>query len=228
MDQSEKEKHLASLRKFKLPAGFSSRAAAKTTIKNLRKGMGRLVSEDEKMLADLDGLLATAAFGLAAENEITLGMIKPKANEGIGLPSDDDAAAQAIIAAIGVENVALQFHTLLAENQVARLYGEETMIRLWKTESEKPGKPPVARVLLDSIISDPVTIILVSRMGGGAVEWLKEKVGKTRPSEANPESIRGRHGRDDMLPNNLIHRSDTAKDALAEIKAFRSIVNDFI
>ena len=193
MDQSKKERYLLDLRNYKAPESFSSRKTAKVTIERLRKREATLAPKDIHLLEDLDNLLSTAAFGLASENELTFAMIKPRANEGIGLPADDDEAVQAIIVEIGKDNVALQFHTLLDTSQSEKLYGPETIARLWKTESEKPGIP-VARVLLEFITSDPVTMMLVSRPTGGAGEWLKEKVGKTRPSQASPDSIRGRAG----------------------------------
>lgn len=225
MDQTEKQKFLARLRSYDSPRGFSSRSAAKTTVEGLRRGE-KLMAEDIRQLESLRDLLATAALGLAAEGEMTFGMIKPRVNEGIGLPPDDDTAAQALIALIGEENVLLRFHALLDESQVGRLYGAEAMERLWKTESEH-GKP-VAQVLLEFIPSDAVTMTLVHHGEENAVNWLKKVVGATRPSQAHPDSIRGSHGRDDLMPNNLVHRSGSKEEAIAEIAAFQSIIQDLI
>lgn len=215
------------MREYQAPVGFSSRKVAKTTIESLRKGETTLTPEDVRLLGELDNLLATAAFGLASENEITFAMIKPKANEGIGLPADDDEAAQAIIAEIGKDNVALQFHALLNLAQGEELYGAETIARLWKTDSEITGIP-VAEILFNYITSDSVTMLLVSRPNDDPVNWLMEKVGATKPSRADPNSIRGRYGRDEMLPNNLIHRSDSIGSVIREINGFQLIVRDFI
>ena len=228
MDKSEKEKFLAALRDYQPPTGFSSRAAAKVTVESLRLGKKVFVPEDIERLESLDGLLAAAVLGqLVNDNEITLGMVKPGANEGIGLPDNDDEAAQAIVAAIGIRNVPLQFHTLLDESQAERFYGEATTARLRNIPSEVPGVS-VAERHLNFIISDPVTMMLVSRPGGGAVEWLKEIVGATLPSQAHSNSIRGRHATDNMLPNNLVHRSDTPDDVLREISGFKSIIQELL
>ncbi|MBI2309360.1 hypothetical protein HYU89_00490 [Candidatus Collierbacteria bacterium] len=228
MDKSEKEKFLDALRGYEPPTGFSSRAAAKLTVEKLRGDEKVFVPEDIERLESLDGLLAAAVLGqLVNDNEMTLGMIKPRTNEGIGLPDTDDEAALAIIDAIGLEKVPLQFHTLLDESQTKRFYGEETIARLSQIPSEVAGES-VAEGYLRFITSDPVTMMLASRSAGGAVEWLKEIVGATRPSQARPDSIRGRHARDSMLPNNLIHRSDTPIDAMREIEAFRSIVGELL
>ncbi|KKU06580.1 MAG: hypothetical protein UX10_C0028G0008 [Candidatus Magasanikbacteria bacterium GW2011_GWA2_45_39] len=228
MNQSEKEEFLASLRDYTPPIGFSSRAAAKITVRNLRGGAGKLEQPDREKLTELDGLLAAAILGqLVNGDEMTLGMIKPRANEGIGLPDDDDEAARAIVAAIGVDIVPLQFHALLDETQTERFYGEETIARLSRIPSEVVGES-VAKRYLRFITSDPVTMMLVSRPESGAVEWLKKIVGVTRPSQARPDSIRGRYAKDSMMPNNLMHRSDTPIDAMREIEAFRSIVGELL
>lgn len=227
MNQLEKEKHLARLKKFQPPKGFSSRAAARTTVTKLRQGEKVLTPEDVGKLNDLDGLLVTAALGLAAENEMTLGMIKPGVNEGIGLPADDDEAAQAIVAAVGVENVALLFYTLMNRVQAENFYGNETVARLEKIPSETPGLT-VAESHLRFIISGPISMILISRPEGDATGWWREKMGATRPSQAHPDSIRGKHATDKMMPNNLVHGSANPKEAATEIAAFQSIVEDLI
>lgn len=226
MDQAEKDRHLASLKSFRPPEGFSSRAAAKVTVAKLRQGEKVLTPEDVGKLSDLGGLLATAAFGLAAENEITLGMIKPRVNEGIGLPYDDDEAAQTIITTIGVENVALVFHTLFDRPQAENFYGRETIARLQLITSETPGLT-VAESHLQFITSDPLSVLLISRQED-ASGWWREKMGATRPSQAHPESIRGHHATDNMMPNNLVHGSANPQEAAAEIASFKSIVRDLI
>lgn len=226
MAQTKKSEYLTKLRNFTPPEKFSSRARAKDTIIKLRQGTDSLLPEDKEKLDELDGLLAAAILGeLVDNNEITFGMIKPRANQGIGLPDDDDLAAQTIISAIGTENVPLRFHTLIESRQAEKLYGKESIDRLWSVESEVPGVP-VAKVLLEFITSEPVTMMLVERPEKDAVEWLAEKVGKTKPSQADPNSIRGKYGRDELLPNNLVHRSDSKGSVLKEIKAMRSIIGD--
>lgn len=228
MDQSEKTGYLSKLRNYRSPDGFSSRTRAGVTVENLRSGKDRLTLTDKPRIDELDGLLAAAVLGqLVTDDEMTLGMVKPRANEGRGLPDDDDAAAQAIIDDMGVGNVCLLFHTLMDRAQAENFYGEETLTRLGQVPSGIPGVT-VAESHLRFITSDPISVMLISRPEGNATGWWREKMGATRPSQAHPDSIRGRHATDEMMPNNLVHGSANPQEATAEIAAFQSIVKDLI
>lgn len=228
MDQSEITEYLSKLKNYRSPDGLSSRTRAGVTVENLRSGKDRLTLMDERRIDELDGLLAAAVLGqLVTDDEMTLGMVKPRANEGMGLPDDDDAAAQAIIDDIGVENVCLLFHTLMDRTQAENFYGEETLTRLGQIPSGIPGVT-VAESHLRFITSDPISVMLISRPEGNATEWWREKMGATRPSRAHPDSIRGKHATDKMMPNNLVHGSANSQEARAEIAAFQSIVQGLI
>lgn len=228
MDQSEKTEYLSKLRNYRSPDGLSGRARAGVTVENLRSGKDRLTPTDKRRIDELDGLLAAAVLGqLVTDDEMTLGMVKPRANEGMGLPDDDNAAAQAIITGIGVKNVCLLFHTLMDRAQAENFYGKGTLMRLEQISTETPGIS-VAESHLRFITSGPISVMLISRPEGDTTGWWREKMGATRPSRAHPDSIRGKHATDKMMPNNLVHGSANSQEATAEIAAFQSIVEDLI
>ena len=93
------------------------------------------------------------------------------------------------VEALQKNNPKLANEVVAADNQIDKieLAIDDLCLELLATQQ------PMA-MDLRFITSDPVTMMLVSRPTGGAGEWLKEKVGKTRPSQASPDSIRGRAG----------------------------------
>jgi nucleoside-diphosphate kinase len=70
--------------------------------------------------------------------------------------------------------------------------------------------------LIDFITSGPVVVGVLE--GPDAVAAVRKTMGATRPSEADPGSIRGRYAID--MSHNLIHGSDAPETAEFEINLF--------
>lgn len=160
---------------------------------------------------------------LIDEGKITLGIIKPHANEGKNLPSDDQSAAEKISQIIGEDNIVFSFSTQLMDNQVEEFYSD---IKTKYSEIDAGNGRTVWDGIFDFAKSGPLTFILIYREEGNAVGWWREKMGKTRPNEANPNSIRGKYGLQEKLPNNLTHGSDSIDSVKKELGVLKSIVTD--
>jgi nucleoside-diphosphate kinase len=88
--------------------------------------------------------------------------------------------------------------------------GRELAERHYEVHREKPffGE------LVDFITSGPTLALVLE--GEGAIETCRTTIGATNPADATPGSIRG-----DLalsMPNNLVHGSDSAATAAAEIE----------
>jgi nucleoside-diphosphate kinase len=77
---------------------------------------------------------------------------------------------------------------------------------------------PFFRELLKFITSSPLIAIVFE--GEKAVEVIRQTMGSTNAAEAAPGTIRGDYGID--LQQNLVHGSDSAKNAKREIAIFFS------
>jgi nucleoside-diphosphate kinase len=88
--------------------------------------------------------------------------------------------------------------------------GRELAERHYEVHREKPffGE------LVDFITSGPTLALVLE--GEGAIETCRTTIGATNPADATPGSIRG-----DLalsMPDNLVHGSDSAATAAAEIE----------
>lgn len=77
------------------------------------------------------------------------------------------------------------------------------------------GKPFFAG-LVEFITSSPILALAVE--GNDAVAAVRQTMGGTNPLEAAPGTVRGDFGQD--IGRNLVHGSDSAKNAQAEIALF--------
>ncbi|NDJ52913.1 MAG: nucleoside-diphosphate kinase [Chloroflexi bacterium] len=72
--------------------------------------------------------------------------------------------------------------------------------------------------LVSFITSGPVVAMVLE--GPGAILMVRDMMGKTKPAESAPGTIRGDYGVD--VGRNIIHGSDGAESAAAEIQRFFS------
>ncbi|MEK7518160.1 MAG: nucleoside-diphosphate kinase [Patescibacteria group bacterium] len=209
---------------IEIPQVFSSRRLAKETMIGLQEGSSTLNELEQIKLAKIVQVLQHQELQtLIDEGKITLGIVKPHANEGKNLPEDDDEAAQVLLTEIGDENIVFTFSTQLTGDQVEKFYGGVKEKYSQITDSQ-------GQTIWDTIYnfgqSGPLTFILIYREEGNAVEWWRNKMGKTRPNEADPQSIRGRFALQEGLPNNLTHGSDSSEAVKKEIGVLRTVVAD--
>ncbi len=210
--------HLSDLQ---IPEMFSSRAKAGEFFDG-EKTIAEL--EKEKISRISDVLIHPELESLINEGKITLGIIKPKANEGRDLSPDDDQAAQSILGEIGEENVIFSLSLKLTRQQAEAFYRPNKRIQEVMTDSADPSIT-VWESVSRFTSSAPLTFVLIYRPQGDAVEWWREKMGSTNPQRArdeNPDSIRARHAQG--LPNNAVHGSDSIDSVRTEVRALANIL----
>lgn len=113
---------------------------------------------------------------LIDENKITLGIIKPDANEGKNLPTDDDQAAKVLLSEIGEENVVFTFSTQLTGSQVESFYGGVKQ-RYSQITTNVQGQT-VWDTIYNFGQSGPLTFLLIYKEEGNAIEWWRNKTKK--------------------------------------------------
>lgn len=209
---------------IEIPQAFSSRKQARETLVGLQEGSATLDELEQIKLAKIEQVLQHPELKtLIDEGKITLGIIKPHANEGRNLPAEDDEAAQVLLTEIGNENVVLTFSTQLTGDQVENFYGDVK-------EKYSQINDTSGQTIWDTIYnfgqSGPLTFLLIYREEDNAIEWWRNKMGKTRPNEADPQSIRGKYALQERLPNNLTHGSDSPEAVKKEIGVLRTVIAD--
>lgn len=210
------------LRSIEKPHSFSNRSRADQTLEGLRNESLALGDLEKKKLKEIRQMLSNPELeSLIDEGNVTLAVIKPHANDGKNLPENDEDAAAKLIDEIGQDNVIFSFSTRFNEDQVDDFYGGEKE----KLSSVTSGRGESA---WDSIVkftpSGPVTFLLIYREEGNAVEWWRERMGKTQPKLADPDSIRGKYAIQENLPNNLTHGSDSIESVKREVGHLRNVV----
>lgn len=203
------------------PQAFSTRKQAAETMRGLQEGLVSLEHLELIKLARIKELLEHPELqSLIDENKITLGIIKPQANVGKSLPDEDEEAAQALLNEIGYDNIVFTFSTKLTGDQAESFYSAEK-------EKYSQIVNEQGQTIWDSLYtfsqSGPLTFLLIYRENN-AVEWWRNRMGKTRPNEATPDSIRGKHALQEKLPNNLVHGSDSPQSVKREVGELRNIV----
>lgn len=205
------------------PQAFSTRRKASETIHGLQERSVNLDQLEQVKLAKIKELLEHPELqNLIDENKITLGIIKPHANEGKNLPTDDDEAAKVLLNEIGEENVVFTFSTQLTGNQVGSFYGDVKQ-RYSQITTNTQGQT-VWDTIYNFGQSGPLTFLLIYKEEGNAIEWWRNKMGKTKLNEADPESIRGKYALQEKLPNNLTHGSDSTEAVRKEVRELRNII----
>ena len=206
------------------PESFRTRNIGGKTSELIRRKELTLGDLEREKLKGINAILNHPALQtLIGEGKITLGIIKPQAYDGKGLPEDDDEAVRELMQEIGEENIVFSFSTKLTPDHVDKFYADV--------------KDQYSRIKVDDIttvwdtiynfgFSGPLTFILIYREEGDAVEWWRNRMGKTRASEADPESIRGKHAIEERLPNNLTHGSDSVTSVKQEVGVLREVVGE--
>ncbi len=214
------------LKDGQVPHPFYSRHTARRAVPELYKDSLSLGEEEFRKLKEINELLQNPMLdNLVDQGKLTLGIIKPNADMGKGMPPDDDAAASVLFDEIGRDKIVFSFSTQLTQKQIEAFYVD--IKDKYSKVYDSPGNTLTIWEDLNKLLnSGPVTFILLYRQEGDAVAWWREKMGKTHPSEAHPESIRGKYGREEIMPNNLTHGSDSIEGAKKEISVLRQIVSE--
>ena len=208
------------------PHPFYSRNAARLAVPEIYESTLSIGKAELEKLVEINEMLQDARVdSLVDEGKLTLGIIKPKAYMGKGMPADDDAAAEVLFDEIGRDNVLFVFSTQLTQPQIDAIYAG--VKQKYQYVYDSPGDTLTIWEALNGLLnSGPVTFILLYRQEGDAVTWWREKMGKTHPTEADPDSIRGKYGLEEIMPNNLTHGSDSVEGAKREISVLKQVVSE--
>lgn len=214
------------LKDGQVPHPFHSRNTARRIVPELYKDTLSLGEEELRKLKEINELLQNPMLdNLVDQGKLTLGIIKPNADMGKGMPPDDDAAASVLFDEIGRDNIVFSFSTQLTQKQIESFYAD--IKDKYSKVYDSPGDTLTIWEAVNKMLnSGPVTFILIYREEEDAVTWWRKKMGKTHPSEAHPESIRGKYGREEIMPNNLTHGSDSIAGAKKEISVLKHILTE--
>lgn len=194
------------LRSLQIPDSFNCRGLAKFTSEAIRAEKMALSRLELIKLHKINEVLNHPGLStLVEEGKITLAMIKPQANESKGLSDDDQTAADLIKNEIGEENIVFSFSIKFSPADVQRFYQGNPHVDTISRHFEKGA----------------ATFILIHREQGDAVSWWRERIGATKPENADPNSIRGKHAL--TVSNNLVHGSDSKESVQRELNVLRSM-----
>lgn len=205
------------------PHHFGNRqqgAETRALVKDEKMTLGDL--ERVKISRILDVLSHPGLDTLIDQGQITLGIIKPHANEGRGLPEDDEEAAQAVLREIGDENIVFTFSTKLNPEEAEDFYRD--IKEKYSRVKDESGRSVWDRIN-EFVQSGPLTFLIIHREEGDAVSWWRNKMGATKANEADPASIRGKYAIQEKLPNNITHGSDSVESVRKEVGVLREVVS---
>lgn len=134
-----------------IPESFSSRKAAGESIDGVYLETLTIPQLEVKKLDKIHAILNKPGLKkLITDGKVTFGMVKPNASDGIGLPEDDDHAAQVILEEIG-DNAVFALPFKLREEDAREFYSNLT------------ERPEVYDSVVDFTTSGPLTAILIHK-----------------------------------------------------------------
>ncbi|MBI2601336.1 hypothetical protein HYW42_05295 [Candidatus Daviesbacteria bacterium] len=213
---------------IRVPEVLSTRFEAAVVCDGINQGYVALGSTALEGVSQLKSALEDPRLSrLIHDQKVTLGLIKPQPEDpkkSRQLPENDDQAAAGIMDEIGRERIMTAFSLKLTPEQAETFYIEN------KDKLKKICDPvsnvPVWQRLIEFTTSGPLTVLLIHDEGGDAVQWWREQMGATKPEDARPESIRGRHAV--SAPENWVHGSDSPRSVRRELTVVRLVLSDLL
>ena len=154
-----------------IPHPFYSRKEAKRAVPEIYQESLSLGKAELQNLGEINEILQDPRLdSLVDDGKLTIGIIKPNAYMGRGMPADDDAAADVLFDEIGRDKVIFVFSTQLTQKQIDTFYAgvKEKYLNVY----DSPGDTQTIWVALNGLLkSGPVTFILIYREEGDAVAW---------------------------------------------------------
>lgn len=182
---------------------------------------------EERPIEELEAIYLTKSIELLRHPElhalvdsgnVTLGMIKPSANEGKGLPENDDVAAEEILKQI--DGVFFSIPIKMAPEEAGEFY-KKTIEGL-----RSAGREDIVDLIINFTSSGPLTVFLKSDSENAVLNWRKQ-MGPTREEEfMKPEhkhTLRGKYAQ--KTANNIVHGSDSIESAHREINLLADMLN---
>jgi len=163
---------------------------------------------------------------LIERGDVTLAMIRPNVGPDANLESLPDVmAAEVIEGEIQGLGVMAKFSLIFDEEGIEEFYDGPA-----KTESMIPALPLKNQdfenrwdEFKNTMTSGPVTVFLLHSSNGDAVSTWRSHLGHWNIEEVrDPQTIRGRHGVDNL--NNLVHGSDSPTSVAREVKIISALL----
>lgn len=197
------------LKELRVPEVFSSRGLAELTTVSLRAEKMTLSELEAEKLHKINQVLSHPELStLIDEGKITLGMIKPRADESKNLSLDDAVAADLLAEEIGEENIVFSLPLKLSSKDAAEFYA---------------GNPYLDKIQ-KHFKKGAATFILIYREEGDAVSWWRKRMGSTMPEKAEAGTIRKEHAL--SIANNLVHGSDSLESVKKELGILKKITQE--
>lgn len=191
------------------PDVFATRGLAEITSPVIRAEKMALSELELEKLHKINEVLNHPELDqLISEGKITLGMIKPRADDGKNLSADDQIAADTLVEEIGDQNIIFSLPIMMSPEDVAKFY---------------EGNPHLDKIQ-KHFERGAVTFIFLYKKEGDAVAWWRERMGNTYPEKAKPGTIRKDFAYD--VSNNLVHGSDSVESVKREVKILRKITTE--
>ncbi len=211
-----------------VPEPNKTRAGAREFFTKREEGAIEYEPSDLDKLINIKSILDSKQVNnLFMNGKLTIGIVKPSANEGMGLPDDDEEATNIILDEVGRDRIMLAFSKKLTKQQAEKFYLPNRETQEKRIIDDKTGL-----TVWDSVVeftqSDSLTFLIIYDKDGNAINWWREKMGATNPDKANNGTIRRNHATAIMLPNNLVHGSDSIKSALREKEIISEIIGEEI
>lgn len=180
------------------------------------KSYEALLSElESEKLAEVSAILHHPELQyLIRDGHITVAAIKPHSEESKLGVMDDIEGEAAILEQIKAPLAKIfQISLSITPDDISRFYPEELQHRL--QELPHPVYGTVWNNFISYMTSGPMTYALLYDEAGNAVDEWRRQIGSTDPSQAAPDSIRGKYAR--SIDHNLVHGSANIEDAHREV-----------
>lgn len=232
------------------PEGFEKRRTAVERLEDVREGLPSVSELEVQYLNNACRILTHPALRtLARRGEITVGLIKPHADEAKiaelsnknTQPVRDDKAANIIrreIERIRIEpdgtrtrgEILIDINLQFTPDQVEVFYtgmknrpGEE-WANTWKRIVEHMSGGPLTFLLIRHLAKDKKSGEWIPQ--NDAVNWWRKRIGSTNPAHAASGTIRRRFARE--IGNNIVHGSDSKESAGREAAAIGKILCQYL
>lgn len=217
------ERFIPVIKCAEVPEAFTTRKGAADFFGHKEQGIEELSAlEHEKLLKILGILDHQRLKKLVLAGNITLGIIKPNLGQSLNLPKDEDEAREVILGEIGRENIVFDVSVVLSKKQAESFYKE--VKEKYETMPDPNREGTIWDSIMSTVTSGPLTYLLIYREEGHAVRWWRERMGSTNPDNARKGTIRRQYATSKMLPNNIVHGSESIKEVMREIAVLREVI----
>lgn len=162
---------------------------------------------------------------LVLDGKLTVGLVKPKAYEGLDPDLSDQEAADMILSDVtnrlDENDLVVPIPVKFGRDEAYNFYRQPYVKMHGRVDDEGQN---ISESIVSFISSGPATFLLIYREEGDAVEWWRKQMGATFPSEAAPDTLRGKYAFD--VPNNKVHGSDSRENALKEVDFLRRYLQE--